>query len=173
MVYRPIQTILLADDNADDCELVKEAWVEIPISDRLRLVNDGIELLDYLHRKGEFMSPESSPRPSVILLDLNMPRMTGLEVLMEIKQDSAFAGIPIVVLTTSKSPRDIVQTAGLQVNGYMQKPNTYSGYLQIFTNLREHWLKFWTGPFPVEGRTGTEIWPGARKLNTCFCPAYP
>jgi len=104
MVYRPIQTILLADDNTDDCELVKEAWAEFPIGERLRLVNDGIELLDYLYRRGEFMTPESSPRPSVILLDLNMPRMTGLEVLAEIKQDSAFAGIPIVVLTTSKAP---------------------------------------------------------------------
>ena len=151
MVYRPIQTILLADDNTDDCELVKEAWAEFPIGERLRLVNDGIELLDYLYRRGEFMSPESSPRPSVILLDLNMPRMTGLEVLVEIKQDPGFAGIPIVVLTTSKAPRDIIQTAGLRVNGYMQKPNAYSGYLQIFTNLREHWAEILDRPFSRGG----------------------
>ena len=151
MVYRPIQTILLADDNTDDCELVKEAWQEFPIGERLRLVNDGIELLDYLYRRGEFMSPGSSPRPSVILLDLNMPHMTGLEVLAEIKQDPAFAGIPIVVLTTSKAPRDIIQTAGLRVNGYMQKPNAYSGYLQIFANLREHWSEILDRPFSGGG----------------------
>jgi CheY-like chemotaxis protein len=139
MVYPPLQTILLADDNPDDCELIKEAWAELPVGDRLLMVNNGTELMDYLCRRGAFLSPESSPRPSVILLDLNMPRMTGAEVLMEMKQDSSLACIPIVVLTTSKAPKDIVQTAGLGVNGYMQKPNTYAGYLQIFTNLQEHW----------------------------------
>ena len=139
MVYPPIQTILLADDNPDDCELIKEAWEESPVGDRLRLVNNGTELWNYLCRQGPFSPPESSPRPSVILLDLNMPQMTGTEVLTEIKQDPGLACIPIVVLTTSKAPKDIVQTAGLGVNGYMQKPNTYAGYLQIFSNIRAHW----------------------------------
>ena len=139
MVYPPIQTILLADDNPDDCDVIQEAWAESPVGDRLRLVNDGIELLNYLCRRGAFLSPEVSPRPSVILLDLNMPGMTGPEVLTEIKQDPGFACIPIIVLTTSKAPKDILHTAGLGVNGYMQKPNTYAGYLQIFRNLREHW----------------------------------
>ena len=139
MVYPPIQTILVADDNLDDCELIQEAWEEAPLGDRLRLVNTGKELLDYLYRRGAFLASEVSPRPSVVLLDLNMPGMTGAEALQEIKQDSALACIPIVVLTTSKAPKDIVQTAGLGVNGYVQKPNTYAGYLQIFTNLREHW----------------------------------
>lgn len=161
MVYPPIQTILLADDNIDDCELVKEAWTEFPVGERFRQVNDGIELLDYLYRRGAFTSPASSPHPSVILLDLNMPRMTGLEVLMEIRQNPAFARIPIVVLTTSKAPRDIVQTAGLRVNGFMQKPNTYSGYLQIFTNLREHWAEISDQPFSGRG----EDWNG----NLAWC----
>jgi len=156
MVYRPIQTVLLADDNADDCELVKEAWTEFPVGERLRLVNDGMELLDYLYRRGAFLSQEAAPRPSVILLDLNMPRMTGGEVLMEIKQDSALAGIPIVVLTTSKAPRDIVQTAGLGVNGFMQKPNTYAGYLQIFSNLREHWEEILDRPLSGGGSDWSE-----------------
>jgi len=141
MVYPPIQTILLVDDNPDDCALLEEAWAEVPVGDRLRLVNNGTELLDYLRRRGAFQPPETSPRPSLILLDLNMPLITGAEVLMELKQDSGLACIPIVVLTTSKAPKDIVQTAGLGVNGYMQKPNTYAGYLQIFTNLREHWAE--------------------------------
>lgn len=151
MVYCPIQTILLADDNPDDCELVKEAWGESPVGESLRLVNDGMELLDYLYRRGAFISREASPRPSVILLDLNMPRMTGSEVLMEIKQEPSLACIPIVVLTTSKAPRDIVQMAGLGVNGYMHKPNTYAGYLQIFTNLREHWAEILDRPLSGSG----------------------
>jgi len=161
MVYPPIQTILLADDNEDDCELIQEAWAEAPIGDRLRLVHNGVELLDYLCRRGEFLAPEVSPRPSVILLDLNMPRMTGTEVLMEIKAVSSLACIPIVVLTTSKAPKDIVQTAGLGVNGYMQKPNTYGGYLQIFANLREHWAEILDRPL---SGGGTE-WSG----NLAWC----
>ncbi len=151
MVYPPIQTILLADDNPDDCELVKEAWAESPVGEHFRLVNDGKQLLDYLYRRGAFLSSDSAPRPSVILLDLHMPFMTGGEVLMEIKQDSTLACIPIVVLTTSKAPRDIVQTAGLGVNGYIQKPNTFSGYLQIFANLREHWVEILDRPLSGSG----------------------
>lgn len=161
MVYPPIQTILLADDNPDDCELIKEAWAESPIGNRLRLVEDGTELLEYLCRQGAFQSPETSPRPSVILLDLNMPGMSGAEVLMEIKRDSGLACIPILVLTTSKAPKDILQTAGLGVNGYMQKPNTYAGYLQIFTNLREHWGEILDRPL---SGGGTE-WSG----NVAWC----
>lgn len=151
MVYPPIHTIVLADDNPDDCELIKEAWAESPVGDRLRLVDNGTELLDYLYRRGPFESSATSPRPSVILLDLNMPGMSGAEVLMEMKRDSGLACIPIVVLTTSKAPKDILQTAGLGVNGYMQKPNTFAGYLQIFTNLREHWGEILDRPFSGGG----------------------
>ncbi len=139
MVYPPIQTILLAEDNPGDCEIIQEAWSECPVGERLRLVNTGTELLEYLCRQGAFVYPEASPRPSVILLDLNMPQMSGAEVLQEIKQDVTLSCIPVVVLTTSKAPRDIIQTASLGVNGYIQKPNTYEGYLQIFTNLQTHW----------------------------------
>ncbi len=151
MVYPPIHTILVADDNPDDCALIQEAWADFPVGDRLRLVNDGAELLDYLCRRGAFGSSEASPRPSVILLDLNMPCMTGAEVLMEIKRDASLACIPIVVLTTSKASKDIGQTAGLGVNGYVQKPNTYAGYLQIFSNLREHWGEILDRPFSGGG----------------------
>ena len=151
MVYRPIQTVLLAEDNPDDCEILKEAWAESPVGERFRLVNDGKELLDYLYCRGAFTSPESAPYPSVILLDLQMPLMTGGEALVQIKQDSALAHIPIVVLTTSKAPRDILHTAGLGVNGYMQKPNTFEGYLQIFSNLREHWGEILDRPLSGSG----------------------
>lgn len=134
-----IHTVLLVDDNPDDCEIIKEAWDEIPVGRELRLVHDGTDLLDYLYRRESFSSRESSPRPSLILLDLNMPRMSGEEALAEIKKDSRLATIPIVVLTTSKASRDIEQTAGRRVNGYIQKPNSFQGYLQMFINLKKNW----------------------------------
>ena len=146
MVERPIHTVLLVDDNPDDCEMVREAWEEMPIGEHLRVVSDGTDLLDYLYRRGDHVNRENAPRPSVILLDLNMPYMTGEEVLAELKKDPMLASIPIVVLTTSKAPRDIVQTAGFGVNGYMQKPPTYSGYLQMFANVRDHWAEILSSP---------------------------
>ncbi|MBA3966032.1 MAG: response regulator, partial [Nitrospirales bacterium] len=100
---------------------------------------------------GLFSTREATPRPSVILLDLNMPHMTGWEVLTEIKKDPFLACIPIVVLTTSKAPRDICHTAGMGVNGYMQKPNSYTGYLQMFTNLRKHWAEILAQPLAGSG----------------------
>ncbi len=135
----PIRTVLLVDDNIDDCELVREAWSELPIGEELRCVHDGSELLDYLHRQGAFMEEDTSPRPSVILLDLNMPLMAGLEVLREIKKQDSLARIPILVFTTSKAPRDISQSANLGVNGYMPKPDSFSGYLQMLSNIRQYW----------------------------------
>lgn len=141
MVERPLHTVLLVDDNPDDCEMVREAWEEMPIGEHLRVVYDGTDLLDYLYRRGAYMTREGAPRPSVILLDLNMPYMSGEEVLGELKKDPVLASIPIVVLTTSKAPKDIFQTAGLGVNGYMQKPPTYSGYLQMLANVRDHWAE--------------------------------
>ncbi|MCA9500092.1 MAG: response regulator [Nitrospirales bacterium] len=157
----PIHTILLVDDNPDDCEIVKEAWDEIPVGQELRCVNDGTELLDYLYRRGLFSKRECAPRPSVILLDLNMPHMTGGEVLTEIKKDSSLACIPIVVLTTSKASRDICHTAGIGVNGYIQKPNSYAGYLQMFTNLRKHWTEILTQPLAGNG--------GDCSTNVAWC----
>ncbi len=156
MVERPIHTVLLVDDNPDDCEMVREAWEEMPIGEHLRMVSDGTDLLDYLYRRGVYENRESAPRPSVILLDLNMPCMTGEEVLAELKKDPKLSRIPVVVLTTSKAPKDIVQTAGLGVNGYMQKPPTYSGYLQMLANVRDHWAEILSGSL-FKGR---EDWGG-------------
>ncbi len=146
MVDCPIHTVLLVDDNPDDCEMVREAWGEVPIGENLRVVYDGSELLDYLYRRGAYSTREDAPRPSVILLDLNMPYMTGEEVLAEIKKDPALSCIPIVVFTTSTAPKDIYQTASLGVNGYMQKPNSYAGYLQMLANVRDHWAEILQRP---------------------------
>jgi CheY-like chemotaxis protein len=160
IVERPIHTVLLVDDNPDDCEMIREAWEEGPIGESLRIVYDGTELLDYLYRRGAYVSREGAPRPSLILLDLHMPHMTGEEVLVEIKKDSALSSIPIVVLTTSKAPKSIFQAAGLGVNGYMQKPNSYAGYIHMLANVREHWSDILTRPIFGNGedRGGTLAW---------------
>ncbi len=147
----PLHTVLLVDDNPDDCEIVREAWGESPVGKEFRFVCDGTELFDYLYRRGQFSTRECSPRPSVILLDLNMPQMTGAEVLAEIKKDSSLACIPIVVLTTSKAPKDIWQTASLRVNGYIQKPNSYKGYLHMLASLRKNWQEIFEQPLSGSG----------------------
>ena len=159
---RPLQTILLVDDNLDDCDLVREAWKESPVGKELRCVNDGTELLAYLNREGEFSDREQAPLPSVILLDLHMPKMTGHEVLALIKQNPALAGIPIIVLTTSKAPRDINQSAMCGVHGYIQKPNTFSGYLQLLGNLQQHWQEILDRPYFGPSHGG---WSG----NPAYC----
>lgn len=156
MVERPIHTVLLVDDNPDDCEMIREAWEEMPIGHNLRIVYDGSDLLDYLYRRGVYVTRESAPRPSVILLDLNMPFVSGEEVLAEIRKDLTLSCIPIVVLTTSKAPKDIFQTARLGVNGYVQKPPTYVGYLQMLANIRDHWAEILTSPMFGSG----EDWSG-------------
>lgn len=157
MPIRPLSTILLADDNLDDCELVREAWKETSVGKELRCVNDGTELLAYLNREGEYSDGERAPLPSVILLDLHMPKMTGHEALARIKEDPALAGIPIIILTTSKAPRDIQKSATGGVHGYIQKPNSFAGYLQLLTNLQQHWQEILEQPFSGKSHGG---WSG-------------
>src|SRR5687768_4828241 len=98
--------ILMADDDADDREMAQDALRQSRLLNELRCVEDGEELLDYLHRRGAFAPPVEAPRPGIILLDLNMPRMDGREALKEIKEHPEFKRIPIIVLTTSKAEED-------------------------------------------------------------------
>lgn len=150
----PLITMLLADDSLDDCELVREAWKEAPVGEELRCVHDGTELLDYLYRQGTFSDRTQSPRPSLILLDLNMPKLNGDEVLARIKNDPLFAGIPIIILTTSRDPRDISRISFWSVNGYVQKPHRFNGYLQMLNHIRAHWEEIVECPFPGHGFGG-------------------
>ena len=103
-------TILVADDDADDRMMIKDAFVESRLANPLYFVEDGEELMDYLHRRGKFNDPALSPKPGLILLDLNMPRKDGREALKEIRADETLRRIPIVVLTTSKAEEDIYRT---------------------------------------------------------------
>lgn len=134
-------TILLADDDADDRMLAQEALSESRLVNDLRCVEDGEELMDYLHRRGRFADPASSPRPGLILLDLNMPRKDGREALAEIKSVPSLRQIPIVVLTTSKAEEDIYRTYDLGVNSFVTKPVTFDGLVSVMKVLGRYWFE--------------------------------
>ena len=137
---RPV-TILMADDDPDDRELTREAFVESRISNDLRFVEDGEELMDYLNRRGKYADPESSPRPGLILLDLNMPRMDGREALRAIKADPRFRTIRVVIMTTSKAEEDILRAYDLSAASYITKPVTFDGLIDVIKTLGKYWLE--------------------------------
>jgi CheY-like chemotaxis protein len=134
-------TILMADDDPDDRQMTKEAFAESRLANDLRFVEDGVELLDYLHRRGKYADPASSPRPGLILLDLNMPRKDGREALREIKADPDLRRIPVVVLTTSKAEEDIYRTYDLGVSSYITKPVTFEGLVTVMKALGTYWFE--------------------------------
>ena len=134
-------TILMVDDDEDDFLLVSEALRESGLPNDVQLVEDGEQMIDYLNRRGKFMSLENSPLPSLILLDLNMPRMDGREALKEIKKTPDFRRIPIVVFTTSAEEEDIASTYELGASSYITKPSTFDGLVEVMKKLGEHWLK--------------------------------
>ena len=137
---RPI-VILMADDDPDDRMLVREAMTESRVVNELRFVEDGEQLLDYLTRRGKYADPDGAPRPGLILLDLNMPRMDGREAISEIKQDPALRQIPIVVLTTSKAEEDIYRTYDLGVSSYVVKPVTFQALVDVMADLGRYWFE--------------------------------
>jgi CheY-like chemotaxis protein len=141
-------TILLADDDADDRMLAKDALKESRLANDLRFVENGEELLDYLRRRGAFERPESSPTPGLILLDLNMPRKDGREALAEIKSDPALRHIPVVVLTTSKAEEDIYRSYDLGVNSFITKPVTFDGLVAVMRTLGTYWFEIVELPPP-------------------------
>jgi CheY-like chemotaxis protein len=134
-------TILMADDDADDRKMTQEAFEESRIVNDLRFVVDGEELMDYLKRRGRFEDPASSPRPGLILLDLNMPRKDGREALAEIKADPALKQIRVVIMTTSKAEEDIYRTYDLSAASYITKPVTFEGLVDVIRTLGKYWLE--------------------------------
>lgn len=134
-------TILVADDDADDRLMIRDAFHENRLANDLRFVTDGEELLDYLRQRGKFADRASAPRPGLILLDLNMPKKDGREALKEIKSDPALRGIPIVVLTTSKAEEDINRTYNLGVNSFITKPVTFDSLVVITRELGRYWFE--------------------------------
>lgn len=132
-------TILLADDDPDDRLLVREAFEENHLLNPLHTVGDGEELMDYLYRRGKFAA--TAVRPNLILLDLNMPRKSGMEALREIKSDASLRTIPVIVLTTSKAEEDILKTYDLGVNSFIVKPVTFDSLVDLVKQLGTYWFQ--------------------------------
>jgi CheY-like chemotaxis protein len=134
-------TILMADDDADDRQLTREALEDARLINDIRFVENGEELLEYLRRQGRYAPPADTPRPGLILLDLNMPRKDGRTVLKEIKQDADLRRIPVVVLTTSKSDEDVYRSYDLGVNSYIVKPVTFDALVDVLQTLEKYWFE--------------------------------
>jgi CheY-like chemotaxis protein len=137
---RPIN-VLLAEDDPDDRYLISEALDESRLNIHLYIVEDGDELLDYLNRRGNYTDEAKWPTPGLILLDLNMPRKDGREALQEIKADPRLRRIPVVVLTTSRAEEDIARTYDTGISGYIPKPVTFTGLLEVMNAIGLYWLQ--------------------------------
>ena len=137
---KPI-TILFADDDPDDRVLVSDAFEASRLANDLRFVEDGEELLDYLHQRGTYAPPSNPPRPGLILLDLNMPKKDGREAIKEIKADPHLRQIPIVVLTTSRAEEDIYRSYELGVSSFVVKPVTFESLVEVVKTLGKYWFE--------------------------------
>ena len=133
-------TVLLVEDNADHAALVLRHFKKLGGAQDVFHVSDGEAALDYLFRRGRFSDPASSPRPRVVLLDLRLPRVDGLEVLREIKATPHLRSIPVVVLTTSSAEPDVDSAYDRHVNSYLVKPADFSHFAQLMTDVGAYWL---------------------------------
>jgi CheY-like chemotaxis protein len=134
-------TILMADDDPDDRQMTREAFEASHLANDLRFVEDGVELMDYLCRRNKYADPASSPRPGLILLDLNMPKKDGRQALSEIKADPNLRHIRVVVMTTSKAEEDILRTYDLGASSYVTKPVTFATLVEVIRTLGKYWLE--------------------------------
>jgi chemotaxis family two-component system response regulator Rcp1 len=134
---RPVE-ILLVEDNPGDVRLTKEALKEGNLLNKLSVVGDGMEALAFLRREGKFAD---SARPDMILLDLNLPKKSGLEVLADVKADENLRRTPVVVLTTSQAEQDIVKSYNLYANCYISKPVDLGEFMNVVKSIEEFWLR--------------------------------
>lgn len=134
--------ILMADDDADDRMMTKDALEESRVLNELRFVEDGEELMDYLTRKDKYSNANDAPWPGLILLDLNMPRKDGREALKEIKSDPNLRRIPVVIMTTSKAEEDIFRSYDLGASSFITKPVTFERLVELMRTLGEYWVEF-------------------------------
>lgn len=142
---RPV-TILLVEDNLQDIEITRRAFAKGRVKNDLMVVRDGEEALDYLYRRGKYRDPDSAPRPGMILLDLNLPKIGGLDVLRQIKNDESLRTIPVIVLTVSQREQDIVRSYDLGVNTYIQKPVEFDAFLRVVNTVHDYWILIATLP---------------------------
>lgn len=139
-------TILMVDDDEDDCLLVKDAFGENQLAGDLRFVEDSEELTDYLRRRGRYVDPALSPRPDLILLDLSLPKDTGYEILEQIKSDAAFRAIPVVVFSTADQPEEVARSYYLGATSFIMKPVAFDKWVEIFKYFGSYWLDIVTLP---------------------------
>lgn len=137
----PNDTILIVDDSEEDFEATRRALHEARVTNLIQRCCDGEDALDYLFRRGPFAEADQSPRPAVILLDLNMPGTDGREVLETIKNNDQLRPIPVIVLTTSSNREDIDQCYALGANSYMQKPVDLAGFKIAIERLKAYWFE--------------------------------
>lgn len=137
----PNQPILLVEDSPEDFEATVRAFKRAGLKNPIVRCDDGDSALEYLHRRGQWADPESSPRPGVILLDLNLPGTDGREVLQEIKRHDQLRHIPVIVLTTSNDERDIDSCYREGANSYVQKPVDMDGFIRAIERLNGYWFE--------------------------------
>ena len=133
--------ILIADDDADDRQLTRDALSESRVINNLHEVADGEQLMDYLFRRGEFADPDVSPRPGLILLDLSMPKKDGREALAEIKSDPELRQIPVVVMTTSSAEEDVCRSYDLGASSYVTKPVSFAALVEVMKGIARYWFE--------------------------------
>lgn len=139
--------ILLAEDDPAHAEIVRRNMDNSRIANRLEHVTDGQKALDYLYRRNGFSDPAKSPRPGLILLDLRMPKVDGIEVLITIKSDPELSRIPVVVLTTSAAEMDIAKAYDHHANSYLVKPVDFSQFTELLETLGYYWLAWNQNPY--------------------------
>ena len=132
--------ILLVEDDPDHAELIIRGLQNNGVANRIRLISDGEAALGYLFRRGEYADGGKSPRPHLVLLDLRLPKIDGLEVLREIKADEELRRIPVVVLTSSEAEGDMVQAYDNHANSYLVKPVEFDGFRRMMRDLGFYWL---------------------------------
>jgi len=147
------KTILLAEDNSHDAELTLAALSEQNLANQVEVVVDGVEALDYLLRRGKFAG-RTGNNPVVVLLDLKMPRVDGLQVLREMKGDAELKHIPVVILTTSREENDLVESYDLGVNAFVVKPVGFEQFLEAIRRIGLFWILTNEPPPFVEGQDG-------------------
>lgn len=134
-------TILLAEDDEDDYILIKKGFKSARLTNELYWVKDGEELMDYLYHRNQYAKADTSPRPCLILLDLNMPRKDGREALKEIKADPDLQTIPVVILTTSKAEEDILSSYRIGVNSFVRKPVKFGDFVKAVNMIGQYWFE--------------------------------
>jgi len=133
-------TILLIEDNEDHAEIVRRSFSTHQVSNKIHYACDGEVALDYLLRRKEYSNPDKSPRPDVILLDLRLPKIDGLQVLEEIKKDEALSLIPVIVLTSSEEKADVLEAYHRHANSYVVKPLEFTKFTNLMRDMGHYWL---------------------------------